>query len=268
VRRGARSRARPPYVLPRAAIFASIVAVAVLTGATVVGDYRNPTVGRELALQIPGMHRAVVKRNVVYARRSGRVLKLDVYRPRGARASQRFAPVLLVHGTTTDRSPKDWGVYVGWGQILAANGLAGIPFNHRGTSVDVGAALAYVRRRAAALGVDARRICVASFSGGVPVGLGVALRDGSIRCALVFYGAPEPALLQPDSPPIFAAKAGLDSEVINDAIDALHRRAQEIGARVQVVTHERGVHGFDVRNHDARSRQILRQAVAFARAHM
>jgi dienelactone hydrolase len=87
-------------------------------------------------------------------------------------------------------------------------------------------------------GATARRICVASFTSGVPVGLAVALRDGSIKCALVFYGAPEPALLQPGSPPIFAAKAGRDSEEINDAFDALHRRAQAIGADVQVVTHE------------------------------
>jgi acetyl esterase/lipase len=246
-------------------ILASIGALAVLTGATVAGDYRNPTVGRELALQIPGMHRALVKRNVVYARRRGRALKLDVYRPRGARANQRFTPVLLVHGTTSASSPKDWGVYVGWGQLLAASGLAGIPFNHRGTSVDVRTALAYVRRHAAPLGVTARRMCVASFSGGVPVGLAVALRDGSIKCALVFYGAPDAALLRPDSPPIFAAKAGLDSEEINEAIDALQRQAQEIGADVQVVTHETGVHGFDLRNHDARSREILREAVAFVR---
>jgi dienelactone hydrolase len=107
---------------------------------------------------------------------------------------------------------------------------------------------------------------VASFSGGVPVGLDVALRDGSIACALVFYGAPEPALLRSDSPPIFVAKAGLDSKDITEAIDALQKRAQELGATVQVVTHARGVHGFDMRNHDARSRAILRQAVAFVRA--
>jgi hypothetical protein len=47
---------------------------------------------------------------------------------------------------------------------------------------------------------------------------------------------------------------------------SLHRRAQEIGADVQVVTHESGAHGFGLRNHDARSREILREAVAFVRA--
>jgi dienelactone hydrolase len=245
---------------------AAFSVIALLVGVAAGDDYRNPTVGRELALQIPGMHRAVVQKDVVYARRGGRALALDVYRPRGARAGQRLPAVLLVHGTTSDPSPKDWGVYVGWGQLLAANRLAGIPFNHRGVSGDVRSALAYVRRHGAALGVDSRRVCVASFSGGVPVGLGAALRDGAIECALVFYGAPEPALLRSDSPPIFVAKAGLDSKDINEAIDALQQRAQELGATVQVVTHARGVHGFDVRNHDARSRAILRQAVAFVRA--
>ena len=245
---------------------AAFSVLALLVGVAAGDDYRNPTAGRDLALQIPGMHRAVVKKNVVYGRRGGRALALDAYRPREVRADQRLPAVLLVHGTTSELSPKDWGVYVGWGQLLAANRLAGIPFNHRGVSSDVRSALAYVRRHGAALGVDSRRICVASFSGGVPVGLGVALRDGSIECALVFYGAPEPALLRSDSPPIFAAKAGLDSEVINDAIDAMEQRAHELGATVQVVTHPRGVHGFDVRNHDARTRAILRQALAFVRA--
>ena len=245
---------------------AAFSVTALLVGVAAGDDYRNPTIGRELALQVPGMHRATVEKDVVYARRGGRALKLDVYRPRGSPANQRLPAVLLVHGTTSDPSPKDWGVYVGWGQLLAANRLAGIALNHRGVSGDVRSALAYVRRRGAALGVDPRRICVASFSGGVPIGLGVALRDGAIKCALVFYGAPEPALLRPDSPPIFAAKAGQDSEDINDAIDALRERAQEIGAAVQVVTHARGVHGFDVHNHDARSRAILKQAVAFVRA--
>jgi dienelactone hydrolase len=247
---------------------ASVLAVVLsLGGAAVAADYRNPTVGRELALQIPGMHRAVVKRDVVYARAGGRALKLDVYRPRRARPGQRLAAVVLVHGATADPSPKDWGVYVGWGQLLAASGLAGIPFNHRGRSADVRAALAHVRRQPARLGIDRRRICVASFSAGVPVGLGVALRDRSIKCALVFYGPPEPSLLRTNSPPIFVAKAGLDSASINDAIDSLQRRAREIGANVQVVTHATGVHGFDVRNHDARSREILREALAFVRAH-
>jgi acetyl esterase/lipase len=231
-------------------------------------EYRNPTVGRELALQVPDMHLTAVKRDVEYARPNGRSLALDVYRPKDATPDQQLAAVLLVHGTTSAPSPKDWGAYVGWGQLLAAHGLAGIPFNHRGGEADVRTALAFVRAEAATLGVDPRRICVASFSGGVPLGFRVALRDARIRCVLGFYGAPTTRLLRRGGPPVFVAKAGLDSSTINNAIAAFKRRAVQLRAKVRVVTHPRGVHGFDVRNHDARSRAILRQAISFTRSHM
>jgi hypothetical protein len=68
---------------------AAFSVIALLDGVAAGDGYDNPTVGRELALQVPGMHRVVVKKNVVYARRGGRALALDVYRPRGARADQR-----------------------------------------------------------------------------------------------------------------------------------------------------------------------------------
>jgi hypothetical protein len=52
----------------------------------------------------------------------------------------------------------------------------------RSTIGDIAAAVATVRRRAAQLGVDARHLSVASFSGGVEAGLTTALRDGPVRC--------------------------------------------------------------------------------------
>ena len=55
------------------------------------GGYRNPTPGKAVVLQKPGMHRAKVRRNVVY-QHSPR-LRMDVYRPRGARG--RLPAVLL-----------------------------------------------------------------------------------------------------------------------------------------------------------------------------
>jgi acetyl esterase/lipase len=253
----------------------SIAATAALAVALAMGlpaggsdAYRNPTPGAAIALQIPGMHRAVVRRNVVYARRGGRPLRLDVYRPADSNPRAPFPGVLLVHGSTGDPSPKDWGIYVGWGQLLAARGLAGITFNHRGNSADIRAAVNAVRKRAGVLGVDGSRLCVASFSGGVAAGLTVALSDDRVRCALGFYGAPDPALLEPDSPPTFVAKAGLDASYINDAIDAYLARAKTIGADVRLVVHPRGRHGFDLAPGDARTRSILRHALAFARTQL
>ena len=56
------------------ALFLAVVATAF------AGGYRNPTRGKDVALQIPGMHLAKVRRDLVY--KPG--LRLDVYR-RGTR---------------------------------------------------------------------------------------------------------------------------------------------------------------------------------------
>jgi dienelactone hydrolase len=176
--------------------------------------------------------------------------------------------VLLVHGMTTDPSPKDWGIYVGWGQLLAVSGLVAVPFNHAGHSNDVEAALAFVRKHGARLGIDRTRLCLASFSLGVPIGLHVALTDRHLRCVLLFYGPPTESRLRSDAPPTLIAKAGLDDPTINEAIDRYLTRARARGADVRVITHNRGVHGFDALNHDERSRTILRTAIRFAKHHL
>src|SRR5216110_1262122 len=41
--------------------------------------YRNPSAGAQIALQVAGMDRAGVRRDIVYAKRDGRPLRLDVY---------------------------------------------------------------------------------------------------------------------------------------------------------------------------------------------
>ena len=67
------------------------VLVAALVAVPAAGGYRNPTPGRAVVVQKPGMHRATVQRNVVY-QRSPR-LRMDVYRPRNVRG--RLPAVLL-----------------------------------------------------------------------------------------------------------------------------------------------------------------------------
>jgi dienelactone hydrolase len=251
-------------------VLAAAVALALQPAAVSGGrpPYHNPTVGAQIALQIPGMHRAAVRRNVVYARRAGTALLLDVYRPHGVPLTTRLPGVLLVHGSTSDPSPKDWGIYVGWGQLLAASGIAAVTFNHLGSPADVRAALATVKRRAAELGVDGRRICIASFSLGVPTGQQVARTDGHVRCALIFYGPPDASLLRAGSPPTLIAEAGRDDPSINQAIGTYLDRAHGLGADVRLLVHPRGQHGFDALDHDARTREILRAAIRFVQQHL
>ena len=124
---------------------------------------------------------------------------MDVYRPRNA--TRALPTVLFVHGTTGADSPKDWGQYVGWGQLAAASGLAGVTFNHEEDVADIAAAIRYVRANGPRLGIDGKRLCVAGYSAGVHPALLTAL-DGSVgrlRCAVAYYGFLDAELSQVSS---------------------------------------------------------------------
>jgi acetyl esterase/lipase len=243
-----------------------------LASASAGAHYRNPTAGSVVALQLPGMHLAKVKRNLQY--KGG--LGLDVYRP--ARASGRLPAVVFVHGNArgTD-SPKASGVFVGWGQLAAASGLAGVTFDHQEDPEDVVAAVRYVRRNAARLGIDERRICVAGFSAGVQLSMLPALqgRLGALRCAVGYYGPLHAELeqlsplayLRADAPATLLAKAGRDNPAINRSIDRYVARAKEVGARVELVVQPTGPHGFETTK-DTKTRSVMRRTLDFLRAHL
>jgi dienelactone hydrolase len=263
-------------------------------------QYRNPTVGRELSLQIPGMHRAPVQRRLVYRRVSGQVLRMDVYRPRGSR--RRVLPAVIVGGPPRFRAGRTSGHKVGWSQAIAASGLVAVTFDHRSDgygvtmgapSTDVAAALAYVRAHARRLGIDAARVCTLGFSmGTAPWHLWAAMKrpDPSVRCNVSFYGPLD--LTQPDLTisrrlaeeysaltflrrdgariaPMLVAKAGRETNPgFNEAIDRFVGEAARVGAPVRLVTHATGGHAFDLAPRDARSRAIIREALAFLCGHL
>src|SRR5262249_54071544 len=77
---GGRDPARVEGPAVRAAL---AILAAALVAVPAADAYRNPTSGKAVVLQIKGMHRAKVKRGIVY-QRSPR-LRMDVYRPQKAR---------------------------------------------------------------------------------------------------------------------------------------------------------------------------------------
>lgn len=243
-----------------------------LVPAALGADYRNPTAGRQVALQLPGMHQAQVRRNLVY--RPG--FRLDVYRPR--LATGRLPAVLFVHGRTRDDSPKDVGQYVGWGQLAAASGLAGVTFNHADDPADIVAAIRYVRANGRRLGIDGTRLCVAGYSASAYGAILTAVQQtaGRLRCAVGYYGLLDAELAQLDPAtylragtlPILIAKAGEDSAQINRSIDRFVSNARRVGAPVELLVHAAAPHGFDVTQHDARSRAIMRRTLEFFRARL
>jgi dipeptidyl aminopeptidase/acylaminoacyl peptidase len=264
----------------------------------------------QLVYHLPGEERTSVMKHVPFKTADGLTLHLDAYLPADLKSAETRPAVIFVSGDTPPEymlGVKNWGVYVGWGQLVAASGLIGIPFQHRvmgdlhpshldGVVQDVADAVAYVRTHAADLHVDPDRLCIWAGSAGALAGLRVALVDPqpSIRCLVSYYGlfdlalyaqmrelpAPAPVVLEAFSPltylhrhperipPLFIARMEHDIPGLNIAVDAFAAAATAVQAHVEVMNHPDGHHGLDTEDDDEQSRAIIAQTLRFMHRHL
>ncbi|HJU66685.1 MAG TPA: alpha/beta hydrolase [Gemmatimonadaceae bacterium] len=166
---------------------------------------------------------------------------------------------------------------------------------------DVTTAMEYVRTNAAMLGVDTDRVCIAVYSAGGPLA-SVFMREptAGIRCLVLFYPyldlehmrvqspfRPAHPAAHVDSlvlryspahlltvapatlPPIFLAMAGADAiPRLNESIERFMQMAVARRVEIDFMLHRTGAHGFDQRDHDARTREILERAIVFVTRHL
>jgi acetyl esterase/lipase len=259
---------------------------------------------KPVVYSVPSVDRVTVKKDIRYTTADDPNLLMDVYTPPTRLKGARRPAVIFIHGGAGSESrPKDWGIYISWGRLVAASGMVGVTFTHRlgyprplmrESAADVEAAVAYVRADADTLGIDKDRICLAAYSAGGPL-LSTAMRDRPpyVRCLVAFYAFLDvqqselhranetPETVKTFSPithlgtdaerrsEVFVARAGLDQiPTMNDSIDRFIREAVKQNAAVTVYNHPRGVHGFDNQTPDARSREIVRAALDFMRTHL
>ena len=69
-------------------------------------------------------------------------------------------------------------------------------------------------------------------------------------------------------PPIFIARAGLDSPRINESIDHFVQDAAARSVSVETMDHPQGQHGFDVLDDDDRTREIVVCTLEFVKEHV
>lgn len=261
---------------------------------------------KRVVYQVPGMDAVEVRRDLVYHQAGGEELTMDVYLPPGLGEGERRPGVLLVHGGPVP--PQLWskvkgmGVFLSYGELLAASGMVAVAFNHRFLDVagigaaasNVAAAIACARENAPAFHLDPDRLCVWAFSGGGPF-LAPILRERPpyVRSLVSYYalldaaafqnmfGTPTPEEIVRDyspassfpageafaGPPVLVARAGRDWPWLNATIDAFVARALAANAAIDVMNHPEGQHGFDTLDDDARSREIVERTIAFVKAH-
>jgi acetyl esterase/lipase len=262
----------------------------------------EPDPTKPVVMTVPGMDSVRVRRNVAYEKVDGIELLADVYLPpAGAVAGP---PPVVIFQAGGAENTKDWASYTSLGRLFAASGFAAVAFNHRlrypqrryaEGAEDLRAILELLRRDGASLGLDGSRVAVVTFSGGGPM-LAPLLRQhpDSVRALAGFYTfldtehvelaeagitketasafSPREAIeaTPPSSiPPLFLARAGKDAiPGVNKSIDAFVARALEKNLALTVVNHPNGSHGFDFKDDDARTREILSMALAFFRTHL
>jgi acetyl esterase/lipase len=263
-----------------------------------------PDLSRRIVYVKEQMERVRVRRSIVYKTRHDVPLSMDVHTPPDVAQGARLPVVMFVHGGPIPRdmpSPTTWGIFRSYGELLAAEGFVAVTFNHglhdvadyAESQLDIADAVAFVRSRADELQVDADRIGMWFFSGAGPQ-LSWVLREQPvyIRCAAAFYAmldvrhmlppgadkelvAATEALspivyLRSSGPklPLFVARAGQDSPLVNLGLDAFVQAAIASNADLDLMNHVAGVHGFECLNDDSRTRDILASAVGFMRRNL
>lgn len=261
--------------------------------------------GRRIVYGVPGMTRVRIRKNLTYKRVVSSELKMDVYSPLSSGRGVRRAAVIFIHGGRIPPNlrtpPKEWGAYVSFGQLVAASGFVGITFNHRfyswdslsDSQSDVMDLITYVRGHAAELGVDRDHIILWAVSAG-GIFLSQPLRDRPpyLRCLIAYYAELDlqgerqsaPASVTDETlrnfsptyhlnvdnrtiPPLFIARAGLDDADLNAGLDRFVQIALARNATVNLFNHATGHHGFDIEDDNERSREIIKQTIAFIRTH-
>jgi acetyl esterase/lipase len=261
-----------------------------------VDPFKAPVV-----LALPGMQDVQVHSNFRYSPEDDPNLRLDVYEPPPREGGERSPLVVMIHGGAGAQfKAKDWAVFQSWGRLFAASGMVAVAFTHRlsappnslliEAAADVRNALRFVREHSNDWNADADRICVAAWSAGGPL-LTALMREkpAYLRGLLAIYAlldlqqyAPAAdagtldflksfspiAALQPEGGsaiPFFVARAGLDQvPLLNDALDRFVTAAHAANVPLTLMNHATGVHGFDYLDDDARSREIIQAAIAFA----
>ncbi len=260
-----------------------------------------------IAYQVPDMELVDVEADNIYKIAEGEALMFDLYRPLDA-GTKLLPAVILIHGEGPPdllKSARSWGQYVSWGQLISKSGLVAITFNHRSSqehyasirdaASDVDDLIQYVRENAVRWGIDGNRLAILAFSAGGVYGLRAALQGSPeyIQCAAAYYAVcdllhlseiPSSTLdeetLQEFSPmyfvnefpervpPLFFARAELDQKTINRSMERLIQRADDNGVTVELVTHQSAGHGFDIRNDDDTTREIIRRTIRFLQLHL
>lgn len=222
-----------------------------------------------VVLQLPGMEKVRVEKKE-YKSVDGILARMDVYYPPDFLRPRKLPVVVFVNGVGLPGLP-DWRGNRDWGKLVALSGMIGVTYESRPFEIrDSEALLDHLLRHADELGMDASRIGIWTCSGHTLVGVPLALQQGRdyVRCAVIYYGAPDEIKFLRQDLSLFVVRAGLDEFRANRNIDRLVAKALDADIEFELVNYLSGHHAFDVADNTDRSREIIRATLDFLRQHL
>ncbi|WP_246595639.1 alpha/beta hydrolase [Actinoplanes auranticolor] len=222
-------------------------------------------------------------------REPARTDNVDTYRPDGPGP---YPVVVVVHGTPLppglQAQPRDWPLYRGYGQLLAAQGMTAVVVEHQlpitpgpdGLVLDYATAAGQVAAAVTAARADPRadadRVVLWFFSGGAMLSAGwldaapAWLRGIALTYPVVTplpgmvaapgFVAPAEAI-GPGAPPILLTRVGREHPGFAAGVQTFLDRA----ADVEIIEVPDGQHSFDIADHTEASRAAVGQAVEWVR---
>ena len=171
---------------------------------------------------------------------------------------------------------------------------------------DIDDLIKHIRDNGTSLGIDINTLCLWVCSAGGPFGLRAAMGEntGFVKCIVSYYAfmdlkpyydavmeseerTPEQRASQlsrkdleefsaihhlqgraKEIAPILIARAGLDYPELNKTVDDFIVEALSQNACIDLMNHPEGQHGFDTRDDNARSREIIKATLEFMRTHL
>ncbi len=259
---------------------------------------------KEIDYKIDNMENVNIQKNIVYTARDKEELLMDLYTPFGNDKNEKLPVVILIHGEAACVNFKETGQYISYGKLVAAYGFNAVTFNHKvladGFNIeevnnDIDALINYLIENADMLNIDKDRIAIWCFSGGVPFGLYAGMNDyfDYLKGIIAYYGFGDftslgkflnfsikdeeskkysPINLIYENlnkiPPLFIARAGLDSPIINESVDQFITEGLKNNLTIDIYNHSTGGHGFDLFNDDSRTHEIIAESLNFLRKHL
>lgn len=259
---------------------------------------------KEIVYKIDNMENVNIQKNIVYTARDKEELLMDLYTPFGNDKNEKLPVVILIHGEAASVNFKETGQYISYGKLVAAYGFNAVTFNHKvladGFNIeevnnDIDALINCLIENADKLNIDKDKIAIWCFSGGVPFGLYAGMNDyfDYIKGIIAYYGFGDFTslgeflnftikdeelkkyspinLINENSnkiPPLFIARAGLDSPIINESVDKFITEGLKNNLTIDIHNHSTGGHGFDLFNDDNRTYEIIAESLNFLRKHL